>query len=79
MEVRVKYFAKFREMSGIESEFIETSSSDVAGLIKELGLKHPFLSQQKNILVAINESFADFASPIREGDLIAFLPPVSGG
>jgi molybdopterin synthase catalytic subunit len=28
---------------------------------------------------AVNESYARFTTPLRDGDEIAFLPPVSGG
>ena len=33
----------------------------------------------KRILVAVNETFARDADPVRPGDTVAFLPPVAGG
>ena len=30
-------------------------------------------------LLAVNQSFADRATPLRDGDEVALMPPVSGG
>jgi molybdopterin synthase sulfur carrier subunit len=32
-----------------------------------------------NALVAINQQYADFNASVKEGDEIAFFPPVTGG
>jgi len=32
-----------------------------------------------SVLVAVNQSVAKFASSVKDGDEIAFFPPVTGG
>jgi molybdopterin synthase catalytic subunit len=34
---------------------------------------------QRSLLFAVNEEYAKFSDPLSEGDIIAVLPPVSGG
>jgi molybdopterin synthase sulfur carrier subunit len=34
---------------------------------------------RKSILLAVNSEFADSKTPVRDGDEVAFFPPVSGG
>ena len=34
---------------------------------------------QQTISVAVNEEYAKFSTPLKDGDEVAFLPPVSGG
>nr|WP_239541070.1 MoaD/ThiS family protein [Pullulanibacillus pueri] len=58
----------------IESEGIQT----VRELKAYLGQKYP--SQVlKQSMTAINENFVTEEEEIKEGDTVAFIPPVSGG
>lgn len=79
MIVEVKFFARYREITGIEAEELETAAADLEGFMLDLFRKYPKLSSEKNMLVAVNEAFADPKAPLNEGDTVAVLPPVSGG
>lgn len=79
MKIQVKYFARFREITGTDSESLETDSPDISGLMNEVFRAHPDLSREKSILIALNERFADLSSSLSDGDQVAVLPPVSGG
>lgn len=79
MKVEVKYFARFREITGTESETVSTAASDISGLLADIFRIHPALTGEQNMLIALNESFADGGASISDGDRIAVLPPVSGG
>jgi len=49
-------------------------------LFTSYGQCYPKLSGFRHSVVAsVNQSFADWASPLAMGDEVAFLPPVSGG
>jgi molybdopterin synthase catalytic subunit len=42
--------------------------------------EHPDLNEFRHgVSCAVNAEFASWSSAVREGDEIAFLPPVSGG
>lgn len=78
-QVTVLYFASLRDAAGVDAERIETDAADLRGvydaLKSRLGLA--FLPQQ--LRVAVNGEFARWEQTPRDGDEIAFIPPVSGG
>jgi molybdopterin converting factor subunit 1 len=81
MLVTVRLFARLREIAGgPEYAFEVPIASDVRGLWEELVKRHPELAPYGgSISCAVNQEYARFTTPLKEGDEIAFLPPVSGG
>jgi len=79
MHIRVRYFAILREQRGQAEERVETSAATASDLFQELAQKHCFTLPEARLRVAINEEFASFAVPLKEGDQVAFIPPVAGG
>jgi molybdopterin converting factor subunit 1 len=81
MHVKVRLFARLRDIVGtseLERDVPpEATAKDVwDGLARE----HPELGPYASVSsCAVNEEYASFASRLREGDEVAFLPPVSGG
>jgi molybdopterin synthase sulfur carrier subunit len=78
-KVRVRYFAILREQRGLGEEGVETGASTAAGVYEELRTLHGFTLPADRLRVAINEEFAPWSAKIRDGDALAFLPPVAGG
>ncbi len=81
MKVTVKLFAIFREAAGAAEAPLEvregTSASDVW---EELTEKYPRLRPYtRSVAFAINGRHVRPGAPLSEGDVVAFLPPVSGG
>lgn len=75
---KVMFFAHLRDAVGEESVNLELSGHTLAeakGLLIE---KYPVLKLD-NVMTAINEEFAGNEEVINDGDVIAFIPPVSGG
>jgi molybdopterin synthase catalytic subunit len=70
-----------REITGASSEEAEfPAGADLAGVFRTYAARFPrFQELAGSIVVARNQEFADPATPIADGDEIAFLPPVSGG
>ncbi|MCH3881090.1 MULTISPECIES: MoaD/ThiS family protein [Tenacibaculum] len=72
---------------GITSDLLETSSLDfevdtnssVADLKSALLVKYPQLKNINSYAIAVNESYADSTLILQENDVIAIIPPVSGG
>ena len=75
----VLYFAHLRDQRGLDSEQITTTATTARGLYQELSQRHGLNFPESNLMVAINEAMVRWESPVREGDTIVFLPPVSGG
>lgn len=60
---------------------MEAAEGTTAGaLFEQCTAEHPGLAALRgSILVAVNQEFSNGARELREGDEVAFLPPVSGG
>ena len=77
MSIRVRYFASLRERVGrgedeIEAEGVATVADVWARLNHDLRLP-------ENVLFAVNMDYAEAGAPVRDGDEVAFFPPVTGG
>lgn len=75
----VRYFAAFREASGLCEEAVETSAPTAAALFEELRARHGFGLGVDSVRVALNQEFRPMESPLSEGDEVVFVPPVAGG
>jgi molybdopterin converting factor subunit 1 len=81
MRIDVLYFAGAREAAGRPSERVEVpDGTTVATLRGELSRRHPSLAAAwPTTRVAIGERFAAESAALAEGDVVALIPPVSGG
>lgn len=81
MHVRIRLFARLRDLAGaseLERDLAGASSAGDAwsSLVREF----PALADYtRSISCAVNEEYARMTTALREGDEVAFLPPVSGG
>ncbi|MBA3903630.1 MAG: molybdopterin converting factor subunit 1 [Rhodocyclaceae bacterium] len=84
MSVRILYFASLREALGQASENIALPAqvANVGQLQAHLaarGETWEALSKTKNLRVAVNQQMAAMDAPLKDGDEVAFFPPVTGG
>lgn len=79
--VKVLFFAHLKELSGVDKASIPTHKAiRVAELKQLLKERFPILDERlKNVLVAVNQQYAEDDDLIQPGDEVAFFPPVSGG
>ncbi|MGH9553970.1 MAG: MoaD/ThiS family protein [Terriglobales bacterium] len=77
--VHVQYFAILREERGASEETITTGATTPKALYDDLREKHGFSLGAERMSVAINNEFATWESPLRDKDVIVFIPPVAGG
>jgi molybdopterin converting factor subunit 1 len=81
VQVTVRLFARLRELTGAAELSREMPEGSTA-LDVWTALTHdfpPLAEYTRAISVAVNEDYARLATDVRDGDDIAFLPPVSGG
>lgn len=81
MLVRVLFFGQLKEIVGRSEDRVELAEgARLEDLFENYGQRYPRLATFRHSVVAsVNQSFADWASPLAPGDEVAFLPPVSGG
>lgn len=83
MKVTVRYFASVREALGTGSETIETVAADLGALRDELiarGEPHASaLARGKAVRMALDQVMSAEDAALREGQEVAFFPPVTGG
>lgn len=77
--VAVRYFAILREERGRDEESLTTGAATVAELYAELRARFPFSLSAERLRVACNGDFVPWSHPLRDGDLVVFIPPVAGG
>jgi molybdopterin converting factor subunit 1 len=81
IRVRVRFFAGQRDIVGAaERELQLEEGATVGALWERLAAEHPRLAGYGGrMLYAVNQEFATLATPLSDGDEVAYIPPVSGG
>ena len=81
MIVKVLYFASFRERAGRDEDKRTLSEgARVADLWQSLTREVPSFGAFPSMPpAAVNQRFAEASTVLRDGDEVAFLPPVAGG
>ena len=81
MTVKVLYFGRLKELSGLAEELVEVrDGSVIEDVFSACSASRPELTRFRPSLVAArNQEFAAWDTPLRGGDEVGFLPPVSGG
>lgn len=80
--IQVLYFAAVRDLAGTAEESVELPAHVrcVAELVPFLEERRPELrGRLGSVRLAVNEDFAEPASTVGDGDVIALIPPVAGG
>ncbi|HEX8363326.1 MAG TPA: molybdopterin converting factor subunit 1 [Longimicrobium sp.] len=81
MIVRTLFFATYRDLAGTDELAIELpAGSRVVDLVRQLRAGDSPLSRlPETPVVAINMDYAPAGAELRDGDEVAFIPPVAGG
>ena len=80
MIITLRYFASLRDAAGCADERIDSEeTAPPRALYAQAAVRHGFTLPLERLRVAVNGDFADADTPLRDGDEVAFLPPVSGG
>ena len=76
--VKVLLFAQFQEAAGTESVDVDAAGKQVDH-VKSILKENYNLLELDNATVAVNQEYVDMDTELKEGDTVAFIPPVSGG
>lgn len=77
MTINVKYFASLRERLGRGEDCVDASAvCTVAELWARLNSGQAL---PDNVLIAVNREYAKADQRVKDGDEVAFFPPVTGG
>ena len=85
MKIKLFYFAKVREMLGIDREEIdiETDIKTLAELIAFLKLRgsqwQSIFDMSSSYRMAVNQELVEANHTINANDEVAFFPPITGG
>jgi molybdopterin converting factor subunit 1 len=81
VRVKVLFFGMLKDIVGRSEDHIEVEDdSRLESVFARYARQFPRLTAlESSIVLACNHEFCDRSAAVREGDEIAFLPPVSGG
>jgi len=83
--IKVLYFARLRESLGLAGEELDLSQDvvTVASLMTLLAARGTPWQQEfdgcRPLRAAVNQTLVPNSGPIKDGDEVAFFPPVTGG
>ncbi len=77
MSIKVRYFASLKEQLGrAEDDLVTVREYTVSQVWSEV---NPGLDMPDNVLIAVNMAYVDQTAVVKDGDEVAFFPPVTGG
>lgn len=85
MKVTVYYFALLKEAMGTDKEVVELPGeeqtvSDLRDFLMDRGAPAvTALANEKRLRFAVNHDLVKMTHSIKDGDEVAFFPPVTGG
>jgi len=79
--IRLKFFARYAELVGREDiELPLPAPATVAEVVRQVRAGVPGAAQlPEQPLTAVNLRHVRLDAPVRDGDEVAFLPPLAGG
>jgi molybdopterin converting factor subunit 1 len=81
VRVTVQFYARLRDLAGCAETAIDVpDGSTIDDVWQAAAARHPAVAPfAASVSCARNDDFARRSTPVAAGDVIAFLPPVSGG
>lgn len=85
MTLKILYFASLADALNKREETLELTKEtctvdDIKSILSQRGdIWVEKIAKQKNLLSAVNQKMSDENTPLKDGDELAFFPPVTGG
>ncbi len=78
-QIKVQYYAIFREQRGLSEEVIQTAAVTALDLYQDLATHHGFSLTPSLVRASVNLQFKALDTELSDGDAVVFIPPVAGG
>ncbi len=79
IKLHISYFAILREQRGLSAEELSTDTTTARAIYETLRSRYRFTLPAERVRVAIDDAFASWDAPLKDGQKLAFIPPVAGG
>ena len=81
MKIRIRYFASFREITGLNEEILTVQDGTiVADVLALLLARYPRLQPvMERSVCAVNRVYETAETALKENDELVFIPPMGGG
>ena len=81
MRTKVRFFARLSDLTGVRETSIEVGEGlSMADLFAALCSRYPELKDyEERLAFAVGNEYVDASFPLRGGEDVALIPPVSGG
>lgn len=80
--INVLFFAQVKELVGVDRLEMDAEFATAEALrahLSERGDKWQLALESGKLLVAVNQTICSLDSELKDGDEVAFFPPVTGG
>ncbi len=77
--IELLFFAQLQEEVGKKSLKIEANNLTVNDIIADHLQSYEITDLLNEAMVAVNEEYSEREAIVSSGDVVAFIPPVSGG
>ncbi|MEM8867624.1 MAG: MoaD/ThiS family protein [Verrucomicrobiota bacterium] len=79
MQIKILYFAQLADLSGKPEEQVELTDPSLEALYQSIQAKYHFPHTFTQLQIAVNHQLSSHQKPLKDGDEIAFLPPMTSG
>jgi len=79
MTIELHWFSILREQRGKDREIVEFEGGSAGDLYRRLAILHAFALPVPSLRVAVNDAFAEWHTPLSDGDRVVYIAPVGGG
>lgn len=77
--IELEYFAQLSEATGQRTETRDTAALTAAALYDELRAQYGFVLPPGRMRLAVNTACRPWDQELREGGMVVFITPVTGG
>ena len=80
MKIKILFFGMSKDLAGTNGVSIQIDKNISVYDVRKLLLRnYPSFGSMDTFAIAVNEGYADDETEINDNDVIAVIPPVSGG